>query len=513
MRVYSSLVLLCILFVGGASLSSAEDARVDDKLADGVVIAVEKRPGDNMCIEDTLSPYRAIVSLSSPVHNMWSGRFNNLRTDKPTTIGWNMDGQNGGMNAGSVTKWDNLKPVVCEGDDTTWDAYQFWTKNPNGIWECPSDPFRKGQYRFAGDGKAPNQLTIPTEFSNAYLDPTGKYFQCWREADSEVIPTLNTYRAICHFNAETATLAMRVPFRYSYLQSFVDKLGNANMSGVFVDTIGTTAQGRKLQLIRLEDMASTVKTEERKTVLILSTEHASEVSSAWCNYGALMALLRDVPTSKLLRKDTTWLFVLLFDPDGTENVTFDNFTDGFGRGNNAPPEVYAYARYFSDYIAQQRTIDIAVTLHNVEANECSNIFPPFISSRYRDTVISINRALFSQLADHGYCVSTPDKPWDTGKLDFRLTGWCAAHFGSLDLAYEVNDRYPQRRLSLKELQEMGGCLADQLSAWLCSDAGKEHHLTAASILRKHMRERRSYFSRMQRTPAQCTNAEALSLGY
>ena len=513
-----SIILFLITYlpaIVGMVIGNAEKVFGADEATDEQTITVEKRLGDNMVVTDVLSPVRVVCELSSPVHNMWSGRFHHIKTDQPTMIGWNMEGQNGGTNVGNVTKWVNLKPVVCEGDDTLWDAYQFWTKNANDVWECTSDPFRTGPDRFAGNGKVPIQSAIPTEIADAYLDPTRKYFQCWREVDSEVIPTLNTYRAICHFNAESATLAMRMPFRYSYLESFVDKLGNANMSGVFVDAIGTTAQGRKLQVIRLEDVTNTAKPEEQKTVLMVSAEHASEVSSVWTNYGALVYLLQGIPEAKRLRKDTTWLFLLLEDPDGTDNVTFDNLTERFRKPNDpdTPSEVFAYVRYLTDYVNHGRTIDIALSLHNVEVNECCNVFSPFIDYQYKRTQIDFNQAFFSELKKRNYQVNQPDQYWGQGSITNRLYGWCSLHFGSIALAYEVNDRYPEYRLSALQTREVGMILASSIHAWLLGDEGKRWHQKSLAMLAHRAYERQAYFARRGYSDEKRTKYDMLTCGY
>ena len=513
-----SIILFLITYlptIVGMVIGNAEKVSGADEATDEQTINIEKRPGDNMVLVEVLSPVRVVCELSSPVHNMWSGRFHHLQTDQPTMIGWNMEGQNGGTNDGNVTKWVNLKPVVCEGDDTLWDAYQFWTKNANDVWECTSDPFRTGPDRFAGNGKVPIQSAIPTEIADAYLDPTGKYFQCWREVDSEVIPTLNTYRAICHFNAESATLAMRMPFRYSYLLNVIDNIQKASPPGVFVDTLGMSTQGRKLHVIRLEDTASQSKLGDRRTILMLSSEHSSEMSASWANYGALTTLLSNTPEAQQLRKDTTWLFILIPDPDGNVNLTFDNLTDKFCKPNSetCPKEILAYARYLTEYVNQGRTVDIAISSHNVEANECSNAFSPFIDSMYAAQTISFNQEYFDTLSAKGYRVNDPTKPWGEGTQPVRMVGYCATKFGSLDLCYEYNDRFPQNKLSVRQLQGMGTVLVQQCIKWLACPMGVEFHTQLRERLNIRQKDRDAYFQQIGHSASQKTTFEMLILGY
>ena len=249
----------------------------------------------------------------------------------------------------------------------------------------------------------------------------------------------------------------------------------AQLPGVFIDEVGTTPKGRKLQVIRVEGVGDNKRPKPRDNP-DHRTEHATEAALSWAALGALKQLLSGTFTAQRMRQNRTWLFLLIEDPDGSADCVFDHLTEGFFKANDPtlPSEIVAYARYFTHYVQQGNTIDVALTLHNVEANECTNICCPFINANNFASVAAFNQDFFTLLGNASFLTDAPDKPAGKGMILSRMYGW-APVYGSYDLAFEVNDRYPARRLGIFELEQIGAIGAKSISFWLISAPGIQWH--------------------------------------
>ena len=183
------------------------------------------------------------------------------------------------------------------------------------------------------------------------------------------------------------------------------------------------------------------------------------------------------------------------DPDGVAVSRFNNLTENWDdpKTNSRLKEVLAYSAYFRDMADTSQTLDIAISLHNVEANEAPNFSTPFAQSYFRETTIEFNRGLFEQLKASGYTVANP-APNGKGVMSTRLYGWLALHLGALNLAFEVNDRDPENRLSIEGLQHIGGIFAGQIGAWMTSDAGDKRHAAAQLALEQRAEARQKYLA-------------------
>jgi len=230
----------------------------------------------------------------------------------------------------------------------------------------------------------------------------------------------------------------------------------------------------------------------------------------------LTALLQQTPEARRLRKDTTWLLLPIEDPDGSADAAFDRLTDLFLEAPDdeaMSPEVFAYARYFTKYIYDGRAVHVAVSLHNVEANETEQVMCPFITLRDKPPALLFNQAFFQALTARGFVTGDPQRPWAYGFTPFRLFGWCAEQFGAFTLAYEVNDRYPAARLSLNRQQEIGAILADAISAWLTTPEGKLVCARADQLARLKRLERAVHYTQVDHNPDERTGVELITRGF
>lgn len=506
-------VLLCPLLL--FPMANAPGYSIEGGSLKPAVISAIPQDGFNLVISEQISPTYAITNITSPVHNWFAGTFTNLPLGKPVTLGLFLHDYIAQTEPADVSKWRGLVPIMTYADPTRYEAYEWFTKDFQGRW-VSGDSLKTGETRYAGTGNIPQQQVISQQDAPQFLSPDGCFWSPWREVENtEVLTGVNVFRIIHTFTQPSATVAMRIPFTYTYQQAFIERLKTAHLPGVYIDKLGGTPERRRLQVIRLEDPTSTLPMVERPTILIVAREHATEPASSWMLHGALCMLLADGPDAARLRKDTTWLFIPIQDPDGSASAMFDRLTEKFIYPNDPdlPLEVLAYARYFTDYVSSGRTIDITVSLHNVEANECPNLFSPFLENRWQETTIAFNQALFDRVRHAGYAVSAPTANWGSGVLPARLYGWCAARFGSFNLCFEVNDRYPNRRLNLAELQQLGGYLAEQLGSWIASNEGQRHHAQLQDRRHAHHQAKTAYYATKQGNITRRTPYELLMLGF
>jgi len=488
-------------------------------------------PGDgmNLVIEEALTPHHLIVKLRPPAaHNWFSLQLTNLPTDQPVTIGFSMEGNNTAGNIADVKKWIGLSPVMTYGDPKRYEINEWFAKDAEGRW-VSGDPLERGDARFAGDGPTPEQTVIPAEVAAEFLSKDGTYWQPWREIDEvEVLANINIFRIRHHFARPTATIAMRVPFTYTYLQQLIARLQAAQLPGVFVDEIGTTVQGNKLQVIRIEDpdvstplrifgyekslhpnkipivwvdyTADKRVPDDQKVFLITAREHATEHASSHIVHGLLRMLIGENEVSQALRQHTTWLLIPIQDPDGSIVSSFDTMVDQFWQhstnpvdNNPCPTEVLAYANYLRAFVNSGRPIAASVSWHNVECNEGENVFAPFITVSDEENTVLLNQQWFTALQDDGYLTGKASGN-DRGYMRLRLYGWCGDVYRSMPIAYEVNDRLPGQTLPLNRLENIGESFSRALWQFYTAEAGKRHLTDLRLFLQQRQQAIAQYYA-------------------
>jgi|GEM_PF-5604191 len=472
--------------------------------ADAPEIVIERRAGDNMVLNECLSPYRLICALNSPAHNYWSGRFHHLRTDQPSVIGWSMMGQDAGESLADVTKWVNLTPMACEGDDRTWDAYQCWVKNADDIWECVSDPFVSGDARYAGMGAVPLQSAVPPEIAQAYVDPTGRYFQCWRAVGSECVIPINAFRVAHRFQSPTATIAMRVPFYYEYGMQYLNKLARARFPGVQVETLSVTSEMRRLCAVRLDPPGMPEEAlPQYPTILLYALEHPTEMDGAWALEGAMTWLVSDDAEARALRQRCRILVIPMLDPDGAAACHYERITEAFAPRPLPPREVAEVANWLAQYALGDHRINVAISVHNVEANEVpGHLMCPYRSDGDTDQLVA-TQAIFQSITS--YEVLDAQQVWYKVTRPARLNGWCHKLFGSTELILEVNGRWPTRPLSLRELRALGKQIARGALLYVTDEA----YAAQDALLKQRLQEKRrevEEWQRFERPPEHASQA-------
>ncbi len=455
----------------------------------------------NLAIAQVMNDDFLTMKLIVPAHNWFAGTFTNLPTDKAMTISWSMNGNDTVGNIANVHKWAGLRPLYTYGDPTKYATYEWFMKDEQGRWQS-SDPCKTGDAALAGFGNVPEQQVVPAEIAPEFLSPDGRYWSAWGEiGQTKTYPDENIIRITQQFAYPTATVAMRLPFTYTLLEQFIQRLQTAKLPGVFIDEIGKPTKDRLLQAIRLEDPNLAARTATHRTVVIIAREHGTEAASSWALFGALHGLL-SAPGNGDIRKDTTWIFIPIEDPDSSASATFDNLSSRFNdiADPALPKEVLEYEKYFADYVNAGNSIDLTVALYNIEADEGPNILSPFLDLRCQSQTLPINKLLFDNLTAAGFITAAPDQPWDQGWINNRLYGWCALQFGSANLAFEVNDRYPLHRLDSARMSQLGATLAQSLSTWLATPDGQQFHQALCDKLADRAKQRAAYFKDNGRDP-------------
>jgi len=439
----------------------------------------------------------------------------------PNTYGFSMEGK------GDVSKWNGLSPVMTNANPNNYQAYEWFAKDDKGRW-ISGDIGKTRDAKFAGTGNVPRQHIISDELARAFLSPDGKFWFPWRDISGEAVPKLNIFRTTFSSGTTDACVAMRVPYTYIYQQTMLAKLKAAKYPGVSIDEIGVTPDRRKLQVIRIDDPEHITPIKNtgdtltfdgkhipqytfndppkndmygHRVILVMAGEHATEHASSWAIDGILRSLLTDTPEAAKLRKDTTWLLIPILDPDGRARSEFASLTNKFynQRGdmpaiNNTPTETIAYASYIRAFVNSGRVLTTAVTLHNVECNEGPVVYSPFGIAEAWEPTKALNNTYFTRLRAHGYKVGS-DIPLEGGQQQMRFYGWCGMKFGALPFAFEVNDRYPSQRMTVKDLQDVGADLAYSLGDFRYSKEGLECLGRTEARLKLRVQERNTYLAK------------------
>ena len=455
---------------------------------------------------DQVTPHYVIVQLASPAHNWFAGTFTNLPTDTEVTIGLSMAGNDTKGNAADVKKWMGLMPMMTYADPTQYETYEWFTKDKDGRW-VSGDPFKQGEAKCAGAGKVPDQTVIPKEVAEQFLSQDGTYWQAWREVDkAEAVTGINVFRITQQFTLPTATIAMRVPFNYTYLQLLHEKIRNAKFPGVTLELIGTSGEGRPLNIIRLDPLDKEWF-ETCPTVIVYAREHATEHDSSWAVMGMLRRFLLADPTQRKVR----WLLVPILMPDKAISSSFE-LGDYFRAVKPVMPEIISYATYFVNLINKGKRLDIVINIHNIECNEGANIECPMVNRIYKEVVYNQNDMLFKEANNYGYSAGSPSG-WDHGIMGLRLSGWCFVKFRTLDLYYEVNSRYPRCKMTLSQSQQLGAVIALSTNTFTTS----AHYRVLRDEMTKWLSQRQSHreewWKQIGHSENQRTEFDLLTMGY
>ena len=134
------------------------------------------------------------------------------------------------------------------------------------------------------------------------------------------------------------------------------------------------------------------------------------------------------------------------------------------------PEGLAYKSYLRAFVNAGWLFTAAASFYSLECNDGRPACCPFAMTADRAQAVLFNRYWFSRLQSAGIPAG-PEQPWGSGFFPFRLATGCSANYKALSLLFEVNDRYPDYRLTIEGLQELGADYVLALHDWLATPEG------------------------------------------
>jgi hypothetical protein len=476
------------------------------------------------------------LTPATPMHQWFAGKLTNLPTEREITLRIFMAGK--GLNDAGyralMWKWVGLHPLLTYADPTRYASYEWFRRDKQGRW-VSGDLFKTGEARFAGGGDVPEQEVIPPALAAQFLMENNSFWQPWREiATTRACVEEERFEMHHRFDAPTATLALHVPYSYTYLQQSLCRLTAARRPGVFVDELGVTRGGRKLQVIRVDDPQHPAprriqpgasasppaagKVGDKRVMLVIAREHATEHTGSWVVQGILRALL--APDAAHLRKDTTWILIPLFDPDGADTVVMEHLCNRFFEhrndpdyGNETPGEILAYARYLRAFVNSGRPIDVVTTFYGLECNEGEPVCCPLGEGADLDLIIKFNSFWFKRLEKRGVLTGSPH-PWYLGRTPHRLHHWAGYYYGGLPFLFEVGDRHPQQRLHLAGVEALCADFPLAITEFLQTKAGQARVKQTRSFLRERAKNMELWYrTTLAGGKDAPTVYDLLSLGY
>ena len=286
-------------------------------------ISIIPTAGCNLIIDSVSQDDINLKATSST--NWFAGVFKGLDIANQTTLTIDMYDT-----GGDVSKWDGLYPVYTYADHFDYNTYIYYIKNDDGYW-LSSDPFLKGEAKLAGTGKTPIQSAVPEIYAEEFLSEDGKYWSaCGELKDTRINIGSNTFTITNQFNYPDAFIAMKYPYTYDYEIVYIEKLKNADISGVTVHEIGKSEQDHELFVIQVSDPNATAEElKKRRVVLMYANEDGNEPDGSWVVNGAMNFLISGSDEAKKVLKDVTFLFIPLLDPAGWSESTYAVMTYDF----------------------------------------------------------------------------------------------------------------------------------------------------------------------------------------
>ena len=468
-------------------------------LCQNAALKIIDTAGCNLAINQKISDAEYSLKSTSYVANWFSGVLANIDTTKELTFSLCIEENNANRTTPDISKWEGLWPVYSYGRYWDYNSFVHYSKNADGYW-VSNDPFLTGDAKTAGNNKTPTQTVIPAELAEEFLSKDGNYWSAWAEIqNTSATKAVNTFFMTKQFNSSTTAIAMRYPYTYDYQLQYVKKAEKAKIPGVTVYNIGTSSNINKQNLYVIEVSDPTATEEElqdRRVVLMYANEDGNEPDSSWVVNGAMNYLIQGLNSDSKEVKDilsqTTFLFIPLLNPDGWRESSYGSLTYSFYSSDfyyrDIKKEVVSYTKFINEWAGdKKRRLDIICTMHNIECAEGPNIMFPIIDNTYKG-VEELSGFLLKRFGE--YKVS--DEVWTYGFMFRRFNGWCSEKWGGLQILTEINSRYPEKRLSLYDLDKVGEMYVKGFSAYFESE---EYEYVLPDIYYRHMlqTERRNKF--------------------
>ena len=454
-------------------------------------LSVVNTAGCNQEISDIAENRDVLLKNTSLAPNWFSCVFEGINTKTYTKLILDMNVPNVDLN-----KWKGIYPLYTYGKYLDYNTYLYYTKNADGYW-VSSDPFLKGDAKLAGNDVTPQQDVIPAALANEFLSADGKYWSCWGEIDDCTVRADDkTFEMAKQFNHSDAAVTIHVPYSYEYYASYISRLKQANIDGVVVHELGKTEKGNELYIIEVGGPAYSYKEfNARNVVLLYANENGTEPDGSWVAQGMIDFLISGSNEAEKVLSEVTFLIIPQIDPDGNIDAKYLSFIYSFDiqLAENINPVAITYAKFINAWVGDsKRRLDIAVNLHNPECNESPNIMCPLIHVSDYDSVYELNDFVLSKMTNY----KTSKDVWDVGFVKKRFASFCHERWGAIHLPYMINSRYPEKRLNLNDLSNMGQDFALVFADYFKSEEYEKAFLKIEKQV-AYQTEERDKFKRMR----------------
>ena len=474
------------------------------------VISTISFPGANMDILNVVSKTELNLKLKKKVPNWFLGIIFGVDTEDITTLCLNMSENSTSLGRADVGKWEGLRPVYTYGSHIYYSDFIYYTKGDDGFW-VSSDPFLFGNDKLAGNDRLPVQEILFEGLEEYALSEDGKYWSAWMEIEDAYPDSYSdSFTMRESFKQKLVTVAIRVPYSYDYEWQYMLKLKEVKRTGVKVHEIGKSVEGRDLYIVEINDPKATEEElKDRRVVLIYANEDGDEPDSSWVTQGIINFLISDSDEAKQLLKEVSFLCIPMLDPDGWAHSTYGELTYSFAPEDFLKyirPEAASYASFINSWCGDRNMrLDLVVNLHNIECNEGPNVMFPLIDINYMEHAEKLNDFFLKNLTD----VKTSSVVWAHGSFYDRFSGWCQRQWGSIITLCEINSRYPQNRLSLKDMDELGKSFALLCGEYFKTDAYEDILPRIEMTYEYHKTKRNNYLSEAKKRDSDVSSDEYL----
>ena len=302
--------------------------------------------------------------------------------------------------------------------------------------------------------------SVAGELKTVAISPDGR---TWTTVPTDALPG-NRVRVSLTMPGAMLYVARMQPYRLSDLERLIAEVRTSPLAAV--TTIGRTAQGRDLELLRIGDEAAP------RRVFVRARAHPWEAGSSWVVHGLIERLLRDDAEARAWRRRYVLYVLPMANKDGVArggtrfNVLGRDLNRNWDRPADAltSPENAALERWLEGMIAAGRKPDLAIELHN-DGRGLLHISRPPVPQlpAYLERMARLERLLRA-------------RTWFTeGHTDgaFRNSGtlgdgWLE-RYGIDALVHELNANWVEGRKSYTSAalwQEYGASLAEVLGEYL-----------------------------------------------
>lgn len=242
------------------------------------------------------------------------------------------------------------------------------------------------------------------------------------------------------FDRDTVFLALYAPYTYSYLQERLKEW--TTRPDVTLDTIGSSYEGRPLQLLHITD--PTVPADRKARIWIHSRIHPSESPASYLVDGLIDYLTDNTPEGKSLRQQIDAYILPFANPDGVanglsrSNALGVNQEINFGRCEDSTVVEVRAIKQTLERLTAERPFDIALNSHSQMSESAT-----FWMHRGSSTSDAYFRKLWTftgLTCSFNPCI----RPQDMNFSDIAsryVEGWFWEHFGEQTVALTIETTY------------------------------------------------------------------------